>query len=135
LNVKNGNNTNFTTFVSSFNPNLICIEVDDAAYSSAFWPSIDNASSFSEDCSSVLNIENETLLDKAVTIYPNPTSNYINIDSTIALEKIILYDLLGKEVLSTNETTQIKVDYIPAGMYLLKVFSENGFTVKQLIIQ
>jgi len=51
LNVKNGNNTNFTNFNATNNPNLTCIEVDDAAYSTANWLNIDAASSFSVDCS------------------------------------------------------------------------------------
>ncbi len=50
LNVANGNNTNFTNFASISNPNLYCIEVDDAAYSTANWTNIDGTSFFSEDC-------------------------------------------------------------------------------------
>ena len=49
LNVKNGNNLNVLFFNSSSNPDLSCIEVDDAAYSTANWTK-DPASSFSEDC-------------------------------------------------------------------------------------
>ena len=72
LNVKNGNNLNFT--VSAFlgaglnatqNPNLICIDVDDFAWSNANWTvansSIDFQTTFSADCnnncSSVVGIE------------------------------------------------------------------------------
>ncbi|MEM6718961.1 MAG: hypothetical protein AAF611_06595 [Bacteroidota bacterium] len=46
LNVKNGNNTNFTVFTSWNTPNLSCIEVDDAAYSTANWTNIDAANNF-----------------------------------------------------------------------------------------
>ncbi len=53
LNVKNGNNSNFDDFNATNNPNLSCIEVDDATYSTANWKDIDPASSFSEDCTLV----------------------------------------------------------------------------------
>ncbi|WP_298513471.1 hypothetical protein [uncultured Kordia sp.] len=41
LNIKNGNNTNVTTFAAANNPNLTCVAVDDIAYSTANWTSID----------------------------------------------------------------------------------------------
>ena len=52
LNVKNGNNYNMN-LVSTNNPNLNCIEVDDATWSISNWTNwtnIDPQSSFSEDC-------------------------------------------------------------------------------------
>ncbi|MBQ4820918.1 leucine-rich repeat domain-containing protein [Aquimarina sp. MMG016] len=48
LNIKNGNNTNITSFTATSNPNLTCILVDDAAYSTANWTSIDAQTSFSD---------------------------------------------------------------------------------------
>ena len=56
LNVKNGNNVNFTSFMTSNNPNLSCIEVDNEAYSTANWTNIDATSSFSESCSSISGV-------------------------------------------------------------------------------
>jgi hypothetical protein len=37
LDVRNGNNTNFTIFYALGNPNLYCIDVDDATWSTANW--------------------------------------------------------------------------------------------------
>ena len=50
LNAANGNNVNMTFFVAHSNPNLTCIEVDNAAWSTANWTDIDAQTSFSEDC-------------------------------------------------------------------------------------
>ncbi|PZX95236.1 hypothetical protein DOS84_01345 [Flavobacterium aquariorum] len=55
LNLKNGNNVNFfdPTYLSNFtgNPNLNCIQVDDAIYSNANWSLIkDNTANFNTDC-------------------------------------------------------------------------------------
>ncbi len=51
MNIKNGNNNNMTSFDATSNPNLICIEVDDAVWSGANWTNIDASTSFSADCS------------------------------------------------------------------------------------
>ncbi|MBT7750609.1 MAG: hypothetical protein HN728_12325 [Flavobacteriales bacterium] len=60
LDFKNGNNTLIVDFACTNNPNLTCIDVDDAAYSTANWTEIDATSSFSEDCSSISGIKEFT---------------------------------------------------------------------------
>ncbi len=50
LNVRNGNNINFTYFTANSNPNLTCIQVDNAAWSEANWTQIDPQMYFSEFC-------------------------------------------------------------------------------------
>ena len=51
LNVANGNNTNTSGWINfQNNPNLTCIQVDDAAWSTANWTDIDPQTSFSENC-------------------------------------------------------------------------------------
>jgi hypothetical protein len=52
LNVKNGNNTNFGSFKAQNNPDLTCIQVDDAAWSTANWTNKDAGASFNTNCSS-----------------------------------------------------------------------------------
>jgi hypothetical protein len=54
LDVRNGNNSNFIEFDSNTeldNTPLTCINVDDAAWSTANWLDINDESFFSEDCS------------------------------------------------------------------------------------
>ena len=53
LDIKNGNNVNMSHFDANNNPNLTCIQVDDAAWSTTHWTQIDATASFSEDCSIV----------------------------------------------------------------------------------
>jgi len=55
LNVQNGNNTNVTTFVTLGNVDLFCVQVDDAAYSTANWTVIESETSFSTNCGSPVN--------------------------------------------------------------------------------
>jgi hypothetical protein len=53
LKVRNGNNTNITYFNAIRNVDLLCIEVDDPAYSEANWQSVESVSTFSTDCDQV----------------------------------------------------------------------------------
>ena len=50
LNLKNGNNTNFTNFQGYDTQYLNCIEVDDPAWSTANWTYIDAGTTFSTNC-------------------------------------------------------------------------------------
>ena len=64
-------------FVVQNNPNLTCIQVDDATYSTNTWTRIDRQMSFNQDCPS-LSIEDDLLISD-ILIYPNPTSNILNL--------------------------------------------------------
>ena len=98
LNIKNGNNTNFWQFYVSENPNLSCIEVDDAAWSTSNWTGIDFQASFSEDCnndcsSSTVGINQLTssknliqildLMGRETTFKPNTPLIYVYDDGSI----------------------------------------------------
>jgi len=82
---------------------------------------------------SVLNVEDVDETD--FTVYPNPVSEYISIDSKIEIDKIELFDLLGKQVISTNQTLEINVSHLPVGVYLLRIISESGKITKKIIIE
>jgi len=74
--------------------------------------------------SSVLGIsENNSL--KIFSIYPNPTRGNLNIDSIESIEKVEVYNYLGQKVLESTQTN-INTAYLNSGMYLLKVFTQNG---------
>ena len=53
LDVRNGNNMNFTHFKSSSNDSLNCISVDDDAWSTANWIYIDLQHYFSNNCNAI----------------------------------------------------------------------------------
>ncbi|MCF6279429.1 MAG: T9SS type A sorting domain-containing protein [Flavobacteriaceae bacterium] len=88
-----------------------------------------------ENTGAVLSIDRDTLITNTISIYPNPATDIININSTIEINKIQLFDLLGKQVISTRETDQIEISHLPIGVYLLKAFSESGTITKKIIIE
>ena len=128
LNVKNDNNINMWNFVAYYNPNLSCIEVDDAAWSSLNWiTNIDATAYFSEDCSPLgISVNNET---KEPMFYPNPTTGNIYLSEP---ENIALSDFSGKLLLEEKNTKQLDISSLPAGIYFLR-FGENNQQIVRVI--
>jgi len=63
---------------------------------------------------------------KYFNIYPNPTSDYLNIVSTrYDIQKVHIYDLSGKQMLSETKS-KIDVSKIPSGVYMLIIKTQEG---------
>lgn len=63
---------------------------------------------------------------KGLSIYPNPTSDYINIKAVnVKIEESYIYDLSGKLILQSKEHS-IFVKHLPSGTYLITLKTEKG---------
>ncbi|MGB0888089.1 MAG: T9SS type A sorting domain-containing protein, partial [Vicingaceae bacterium] len=135
LNVANGNNINFTTFNSSNNPSLACIQVDDVSYSTTNWTNIDAGASFSTNCGTVGISEIEKT---AIKIYPNPVQNklFFELDNE-EITELEIVDFSGRVVTTIANTSANSVDVsnLPQGIYVLRIFTENGITTNRFIKQ
>ncbi|MDO6440010.1 T9SS type A sorting domain-containing protein [Cyclobacterium sp. 1_MG-2023] len=60
-----------------------------------------------------------------VKIYPNPTSDRIRVTSNVPPSKLEVVDLSGKSLISTDDTTEIRVGGLANGTYILKVYFSN----------
>ena len=123
LDVRNGNNTGFFHFEAQNNPNLTCILVDDAAYSTTNWTNVDTASTFvnnETECTALLSVEDNTF-ELGVSIYPNPTDRYLFIEGNENPLSISIYNLLGKKVLSAKDTKEVDVKGLSNGVYMIKI--------------
>ena len=89
--------------------------------------------SFVDECN--LNVETPTQL--SVSIHPNPVGEVLNINAGDALvDKIILYDNLGRQVLEETDTTEIiSISHLVAGFYVLKIFSGRAVHTEKIIIK
>jgi hypothetical protein len=150
LNLQNGNNANFvlakptnkisqTVVYTSFsnNPNLSCIKVDNVAYSNQNWSKIKDATATYSSTCSKLGIE-DSVFDKVI-ISPNPTKGELHINN-IVLEKVTVYDALGKLVKTTTFTSGAKDNTIhlegfPRGIYYIYLESEGANTAKKVIVE
>lgn len=70
-----------------------------------------------------------------VSIYPNPTSDIINIKTNMQLTKVELFDILGKRVLDTKATKQLNIEQFKAGVYFLKMHAGTTTLTKKIIIE
>ena len=82
----------------------------------------------------VLSTENFT--KNEFSVYPNPVKDVLNIETTTAVDQVVIYDLLGKIVLQENPSTispRINMSSLPSGAYLVKVkIGNSSKTVKVL---
>jgi len=136
LNVKNGNNTNVTLFNCNLNPDLTCVEVDDATWSTANWNFIDATASFSENCN-YLAIDDFDL-ENAISIYPNPVKDRFTIqkDDVFTIDNIMIYNTLGKTVYQSSSTNNdVDISDLSNGIYLVKIESNTNSIIKKIIVQ
>ncbi|TPV33282.1 T9SS type A sorting domain-containing protein [Paucihalobacter ruber] len=76
------------------------------------------------------NLENEIL------IYPNPVKDFIVVKSTYNLDKIELFNLKGKVIMSYDQPlTSISLESLESGIYLLKIHAENRKIIKKIAKQ
>ncbi|MEP5935975.1 MAG: T9SS type A sorting domain-containing protein, partial [Winogradskyella arenosi] len=123
LKVANGVNSPYGRLNALNNPDLTCIEVDDVAWSTANWTSIDATASFSADCSA-LSVDDFTF-NVEVSLYPNPTTSVLNIKMDSNLKRATIYSTLGAIVLETTSKT-IATANLKSGFYLIRIEDENG---------
>lgn len=63
---------------------------------------------------------------KNISIYPNPTSDFLNIKTeNIKVKSSTIYDLSGKQIFSTQDSS-IDVGFLPSGVYVIVIKTENG---------
>jgi hypothetical protein len=70
-----------------------------------------------------------------ILIYPNPTSDLLNIKSGEGHSELKIFDTLGQLLLTKNINTQSSIDVsqLKSGIYLLSIESENGKVVKRFV--
>jgi hypothetical protein len=88
------------------------------------------------DTSSCETLTNFSIAEGAlipIKVYPNPTSGLLHIDSDQAIEKIEVYDLLGREVIASGSETEVDLSTLSSGVYLVKVHLENEVHVRKVL--
>ena len=139
LNVKNGNNTNITGFAATGNPDLTCIEVDDATWSAANWINIDATSTFVNNqaaCDALASVS-ENNLENQISIFPNPATNSIHIQNNgnLIINKLSLYNSLGKRIYQSNHFQEnLDLSTFSNGIYILKLSGNNQAITKKVSI-
>ena len=103
---------------------------------------IENSNSVSSTCTLSTTIDEETLGEETVFVYPNPAKEFINVefsglsDENISIEII---DVFGKVVQKENRKNEndmfnLNISSLAAGYYLLKISSGYSVIQKKIII-
>ncbi|WP_445749365.1 glycosyl hydrolase [Polaribacter sp.] len=82
---------------------------------------------------STLGID-DLVLQKEITLYPNPATNQVHIQSNAAeILKVDVYNTLGSLVKTTFKSAQINIESLAKGMYLTKITTDKGVVMKRLV--
>ncbi len=90
--------------------------------------------------SPVLTNVNDEAVQNSITIYPNPATEkiFINSKGILAPKGYIIYNMLGQHVLAGDlqaTSTEILLPFLPKGLYVLQIMTEKGKVVKKLLIE
>ena len=83
---------------------------------------------------SSLSVKDESL-EYAIRIYPNPVADVLNIESTVVIDKITIYDVNGRRIntLKNNNDSTINVGDLSNGVYFLEIQSGINKMIRRFI--
>lgn len=83
----------------------------------------------------VLAINEFNLKIASLTIYPNPSSEniYIKKSNAISIEKIAVFDVIGKKVLEIAQSEQINIQKLATGLHFIKIDTNQGTVFKRFL--
>lgn len=69
---------------------------------------------------------------KTFRIYPNPTSDFIQIESSEKVKEVNIFSALGQKVM-TSQTTKINVKSLDTGVYWMEIKTTNSSTIHKIV--
>ena len=78
------------------------------------------------------------LTSPAITLYPNPATDILNIGSTLSILKIEISNNLGQIVyqkITDDKAIQINTSSFSKGIYLVEIETSEGRAIKKLVIE
>lgn len=95
-------------------------------------PSIGRTTIFTEQSTSINEVKNNI----ASRIYPNPCSNVLNIEAANNSHFMTsVYDLTGRQVIAPSHQNSVDVSALSAGVYVLRLNTEDGQQVSTFVKQ
>jgi len=82
-----------------------------------------------------LSTSDLTINKTDISIYPNPSSDEITLQSDGNIKKVSITSLDGKSVLKTENNKNIDISKLPKGVYILQGELQSGQTVSKKIIK
>jgi len=91
---------------------------------------------FVEQTDTAINLSIQTINDPLILVYPNPSSDYIKIEST-ELNQFQAFDMMGKMILQDeiSNTQKIEVADWPKGNYIIRLFDNEKQVLRKIVVQ
>lgn len=70
---------------------------------------------------------------KEISIYPNPGTDFIQLKTNLKYASILIMDVTGKTIISSNYNTSIDISNLTKGIYFIKIIGEKKFVIKKFI--
>ena len=132
------NTPNYTTGVLYFSTTASSPNPPDTAsgswQSAGFCPGTITTMSGDVDDGTTLSIEEISDVNNQIVIYPNPMSNFLYVMMESTPKNIIIYTMLGKEILRTKAKT-INVSTLSKGIYIAQIETQNGTIITKKMIK
>ena len=104
------------------------------------WQLKNSSNEVIDECSFELSVQHtvgiENNLEDEISIYPNPTTGIFTINNgQLIMDNIITTDITGKTIYSTmgHVPLQIDISNQPAGIYFIKIQTENNIIIKKIV--
>ena len=89
-----------------------------------------SGTSFASEANAMISVGNVNINDSAfedMIIFPNPATELINIEGSANIQQVELYNLQGQRVaMEAGNVRTLSLNGISAGMYIMKVTTDNG---------
>ncbi|SEL22947.1 Por secretion system C-terminal sorting domain-containing protein, partial [Aquimarina amphilecti] len=136
-----GGGLSYTATITATTPGTITVDINPNSVNDLSGNGNTVATQFSIVYDNLLDVNDETLAN-ALTVYPTPSNNIINITGAIGLEieRTEIFDIRGKLILSQKLNSSsiintIDISSIRSGLYLITIYSETGSTTKRIVKQ
>jgi hypothetical protein len=85
----------------------------------------------------IIGIE-ETAIEQAVSVFPNPATDIVNIQSDVEINNVKVYNNIGQLISDkqvNSKLYQVNTSQFEAGLYFFQVETNDGVVSKRIIIQ
>lgn len=112
-----------------FRIRALCSSTSTSAYTSNF--------NFTTAAPDSTGINDWTINEQAITLYPNPASTYCTIhNAQFTIHQVEIYDVYGKllqTIEATSNEVQVNIQGLAAGIYFARITTEKGIATKRFI--
>lgn len=79
----------------------------------------------------------DTPMDNTIRLHPNPVYDQLMVESPAMIDRVMLINELGRTILDKKDisatTVPLILNHIPAGLYMVKIYTVEGVYVRKVI--